>query len=62
MNSLNLDSGLAAVVAYVRERNESIEQALANGKPVESFDYAALSGAVSTLLDAIHARTTEATR
>lgn len=58
MNSLDLDAGLAAVVEYVRGRNAAIEQAMAAGRPVDTFDYAALSGAVSALLDAIDARLT----
>ena len=56
MNHLILDVGLAAVVGFVRETHAPIEQALNTGQPVESCDYAALTGAVGALLNAIDAR------
>ncbi|MEV7364310.1 hypothetical protein [Streptomyces sp. NPDC091299] len=56
MNTLVLDPGLAAVVDFVREHNQQIEQAIGEGRPVSPFDYAVLSGAVSALLDAVDAR------
>ncbi|MFB7244573.1 hypothetical protein ACFCYX_19195 [Streptomyces populi] len=56
MNELDLDSGMAAVVAYVREVHAPISQAIANGDNVTGTDCAFLSGAVQALLDAIDAR------
>jgi hypothetical protein len=56
VNNLILDAGLAAVVDFVRETHAPIEQAIADGKPVESCDFAALTGAVGALLNAIDAR------
>lgn len=56
MNTLDLDPGLAAVVDFTREHSDRIEQALTEGRTVPSFEFAALAGAVSALLDAIDAR------
>lgn len=60
MNELQLDAGLAAVVEYVREVHAPIYRAIADGKQATATDCAALSGAVSALLDAIDARTAPA--
>lgn len=56
MNTIYLDSGIASVVDFVREQNGLIDQAIREGRPLSGFDCAALSGAVSSLLDAIDAR------
>lgn len=56
MNTIYPDSGLAAVIDFVREQNTQIDQAIREGRPLSGFDCAALSGAVSSLLDAIDAR------
>jgi hypothetical protein len=56
VNTLDLDSGLAAVVDFVREVHDPIAQAITDSKPVTATDFAALSGAVWALLDAIDAR------
>jgi hypothetical protein len=56
VKNLDLDSGLAAVVAYVREVHAPISQAIADGGPVTGTDCAFLSGAVEALLGAIDAR------
>ena len=56
MNTLDLDSGLAAVVGFVREVHGPISQAITDHKEVTATDCAALSGAVYALLDAIDAR------
>lgn len=56
MNILYLDPGMAAVVAFVREQNALIDQAIRERRPLTDFDCAALNGAVSSLLDAIDAR------
>ena len=56
MNILDLDSGLAEVVDFVREVHAPISQAITDHKPVTATDCAALSGAVWALLDAIDAR------
>ena len=56
MNPLILDAGLAAVVGFVRETHTPIAQAIADGKSVDSSDYAALTGAVGALLNALDAR------
>ncbi|NUQ95188.1 MAG: hypothetical protein HOY79_01045 [Streptomyces sp.] len=56
MNTIYPDSGLAAVIDFVREQNGLIDQAIREGRPLSGFDCAALSGAVSSLLDAIDAR------
>jgi len=53
---LDYDSALAAVVDFVREVHTPIDQAITDGKPVTSAEFAALSGAVSALLDAMDAR------
>ncbi|MEV8033968.1 hypothetical protein [Streptomyces sp. NPDC086182] len=56
MNELDMDAGLAAVVAYVREVHAPIAQAITDGMPVTGTDCAFLSGAVEALLGAIDAR------
>lgn len=56
MNTLDMDSGLTAVVDCVREVHAPISQAITDGKEVTATDCAHLSGAVSALLDAIDAR------
>ncbi|MFF4346744.1 hypothetical protein [Streptomyces sp. NPDC001530] len=56
MNNLDMDSGLANVVDYLREVHAPITQAITDHKPVTATDCAALSGAVWALLDAIDAR------
>ncbi|NED31025.1 hypothetical protein [Streptomyces sp. SID8499] len=59
MNILNPDAGLTAVINFVREVNGPIDQAITDGGEVTSTDCAALSGAVSALLNAIDARLPE---
>lgn len=54
---LDMDAGLAAVLEFVRELQQPIDEAIEAGKPVPPGDFAALSGAVSAMLDAIDART-----
>jgi hypothetical protein len=56
VNELDMDSGLASVVEYVREVHTPIWQAIADGRPVTSTDCAVLSGAMKALLDAIDTR------
>lgn len=55
-----MDSGLAAVVAYVRQVHAPISQAITDGRPVTATDCAFLSGAVDALLGAIDARLPQA--
>jgi hypothetical protein len=56
VNELDMDAGLAAVVAYVREVHAPISKAITDGMPVTVTDCAFLSGAVEALLGAIDAR------
>lgn len=56
MKNLDLDSGIAAVVDYVREVHAPITQAITDGGAVTKTDCALLSGAVAALLNAIDAR------
>lgn len=56
MNILDMDSGLAAVVDFVREVHAPISQAITVGGSVTTTDCALLSGAVDALLKAIDAR------
>jgi hypothetical protein len=56
VNELDMDSGLAAVIDYVREVHAPISQAITDGGPVTATDCALLSGAIDALLDAIDAR------
>jgi hypothetical protein len=56
VNELNMDSGLAAVVAYLREVHAPISKAITDGTPVTATDCAFLSGALDALLGAIDAR------
>jgi hypothetical protein len=56
VNELDLDPGMAAVVAYVREVHAPISKAITDGTPVTGTDCAFLSGAVEALLGAIDAR------
>ncbi len=55
---LDMDPALAAVIEYVRKVHTPIDEAMADGKPVNLRDLGALSGAVGALLDAIDARRT----
>ncbi|MEU9470496.1 hypothetical protein AB0D78_28530 [Streptomyces avermitilis] len=56
MNTLDLDSGLGAVLDFVREVHNPISQAITDRKGVTATDCAMLSGAVEALLNAIDAR------
>jgi hypothetical protein len=58
VKQLDLDAGIAAVIDLVREVHTPIDQAITVGKPIAPFEYAALTGAVGALLDAIDARLT----
>lgn len=60
MKNLDMDSGLAAVVDFVREVNAPISQAITDGGEITSTDCAHLSGAMNALLDAIDARLPQA--
>lgn len=56
MQNLDLDAGIASIVAAVRETHGPIYQAIENGGPVTTTDCARLSGVVQALLGAIDAR------
>jgi hypothetical protein len=58
VKQLDLDPGIAAVIDLVREMHTPIDQAITGGKPINVCEYAALTGAVSALLNAIDARRT----
>lgn len=60
MNTLDLDSGLAAVVEAVREIHGPIWQAIEDRQQVTTTDCAMLSGVVQALLRAIDARLPQA--
>lgn len=56
MNELDMDPGLAGVIACLRQVHDPIYAAIDEGCTVSEYDYAALSGAVQGLLNAIDAR------
>lgn len=55
---LDCDPALLSVVGFVREIHTPIYEVISTGKPVGQCDVAALSGALSALLDAVDARLT----
>jgi hypothetical protein len=59
MNDLDIDDGLAGVLALAREKYAPVQRALAEHAPLKAMDLASLAGAVGALLDAIDARTPE---
>jgi len=56
VNVLDLDPGLASIVAFVREVHGPIHQAITDRGQATATDCAVLAGAVSALLDAMDAR------